>query len=63
MRYRASETNYQYGYRHICLYGCLLTANKVGGAGEGESSGGKGVGVRVVFLHKFLLVQLTDTCC
>jgi len=29
MRYRANETNYQYGYRHICIYGCFLTANKV----------------------------------
>ena len=46
MRYRASETNYQYGYRHICLYGCLLTANKVG---EEESSGGKGGGCVLFF--------------
>ena len=29
MRYRLSETNFQYGYRHKCIYGCLLTANKV----------------------------------
>ena len=30
MRYRSSETNYQYGYRHKCIYGSLLTANKLG---------------------------------
>ena len=29
MRYRSSETNYQHGYTHKCIYGCLLTANKV----------------------------------
>ena len=25
MRYGSSETNYQYGHRHKCIYGCLLT--------------------------------------
>ena len=29
MRYRSSETNFQYGYRYKCIYGCLSTANKV----------------------------------
>ena len=29
MRYRSSVTNSQYGYKHKCIYGCLLTANKV----------------------------------
>ena len=28
MRYRSSETNYQYEYRHM-YYGCLLTAGRV----------------------------------
>ena len=30
MRYGSSETIFWYGYRHNCIYGCLLTANKVG---------------------------------
>ena len=29
MRYRSSEINYQHGYKHKCIYVCLLTANKV----------------------------------
>ena len=29
MKYRSSETNYQYGYGHKCIYGCLLTASRV----------------------------------
>ena len=29
IRCRSSETNYQCGYRHKCIYGCL-TAKKVG---------------------------------
>ena len=29
LRYRSSETNYQYGYRHKCLFGCLLTADQL----------------------------------
>ena len=28
MRYRTSETDYQYRYRHKWIYGCLLTENK-----------------------------------
>lgn len=28
MRCRSSETDYKYGYRHKCIYSCLLTANK-----------------------------------
>ena len=27
---RSSETNFQCGYGHKCIYGCLLTAIKVG---------------------------------
>ena len=50
MRYRSSETIFQYGYRHKCIYGCLLTADKV-------------VVFCFVFQHKFILVQLANACC
>ena len=29
MRYRSSEINYHCRYRHKCVFGCLLTANKM----------------------------------
>ena len=41
------------------VYGCLLTANKVGGCVCVCVCEGKGV---VYVLHEFLLVQTADTC-